>query len=614
MVASPKVGAACAAAAAAASCAMFALAFEPYGVAELAYVFAIPAILACKAFFVENKFLREAEARLGASKSPAAKQLYAGIAKKFAPIKRAYLLASLAMSYAAWAWLLIWLRHVYPPAGWAAALALPLPIAVLFMFPWFAALPVVLPSSEESAISRIAKMAGLAGLWVALEWARSWFLTGFPWLPLGNSQWTRAAVMQSASWGGVWILSFTLVFFNLAIAEYLYKLYAIQRAKIKKLPLNYSKLTPEFYLALLLVMAGVWTYIAQMPREENARPLFKAGLVQPDFAGILKWSDELASENLKVISALSGALKAAGADVLLWPEAATPPRFPINCEPMKSWVELLSKKLQLPILTGNMFYDFQTRTAQNGAFFISETCGLSPEYYAKTHLVPFGEYVPKPFGFLGKVVPVGDMSAGSEIKPFPAKIKGAQYKMGAMICYEDVFPEIGRKMAKNGADIIFVCTNDSWYGTEAGAWQHASHSAIQAAATRKIILRSSNNGLSAVFDQYGRMMPVSVVRDADGKAWRGKGEYAAPLDIRNEFGRKLDGQTLKPQKCQPMLDERQSIYFRGCGVADAVAYENFKGESFYVRHGDWVVWASIAAAAAAAALAWAQRRAGAKKA
>lgn len=573
MVVSNKIAGAMAVVAVALSFCLYAFAFEPFGVAEFAYVFAIPAILACKVLFVENK------------KRPRDPS-------KPKPFLRAYLAAAFAGSYLAWVWLLVWLRHVYPPSGWLAVVLLPLVISSLFVFPWFAALPLMLPKSSEDAFSRLLKLAGLAGLWVLLEWVRSWIFTGFPWLPLGNSQWTRIASIQSASWGGVWIISFTLVFFNLAVAEYGYRVYLIQRKKFLRGESGISKFAPEFYAALLLVFASMWTYVANLPRAENETKLFRAGLVQPDFAGILKWDDSLASENFGVVNNLSSALAQREVDVILLPEAATPPRYPINLPIGKSWIESLAKRLNTPILTCNMTYDIETRDAENGAFFVSEKTGVEPKYYAKQHLVPFGEYVPAPFAFLGKVVPVGNLKRGEGSAPVPAKIRGKGYKVGVMICYEDVFAPLGRAASEN-ADMLFVCTNDSWYGTEAGAWQHASHSAIQAVANRKILLRSSNNGLSAVFDQYGRMLPCTTVKTPDAKAWRG----TLPIpprqpEISDEAGRPLDARTLKPKRPSPMTDENGSIYFRGCGYADVISYKNFGAPTFYQKYGDWVVWAS----------------------
>ncbi len=609
------------------SFAMYVMAFEPFGCAELAYVFAVPAILACRFLCGANEDLRELVQAQNPPKYSDAE--YARELEKFgmsAPCiacayesekirkrtdfedekkalkrrKKIWLVSTFAGSWLAWVAILIWLRHVYPPAGYFAVILLPLIIGGGFIFPWFAILPKLLPRLEDSPFYRLFSLLGISGVWVALEWLRSWIFTGFPWLLLAHSQWMRPAAIQMAEFGGSWIVSFCLVFFNLAIAEYIYRMYARQKFKIasrfEKIP-PVSKFSPEFYLAVLMAISGVWLYILNLPRTENERVEFRVGMIQPDFAGILKWNDSLAAQNIDTVIRLTKGLQCACVDVILWPEAATPPRYPIIGTPqIKSIIEDLSKTLNTPLIIGNMAYSFEEKTAQNGAFAIDPKRGLNPNFYAKRKLVPFGEYVPAWCGFLGKVVPVGNMKPGSNNMPLDVEIKGKPYKVGAMICYEDIFPELGREIAANGADMLYVCTNDSWYGREGGAWQHAAHSALQAVATRKPLLRSSNNGLSTVFDQYGRMSVCTTLTDGQQKAWQGNpGTHPAPaLDIRNEFGRQIDSRTLRPKRASPMLDENSSIYFRGAGYSDVVFYKNFDGvKTFYVRHGNWFAYLCI---------------------
>lgn len=572
------------------SFAMYVAAFEPFGAAELAYVFAVPALWAaralglCPGFETRREYARDESAGEDDKRARAERRAD----------RRTYLLSCFAFSYLAWVAILVWLRHVYPPAGWIALLALPLAISALFIFPWFALVPFFLPSLEDGIARRLAKLFGLAGIWVLLEWARTHMFSGFPWLLLGDSQWLRVPVIQSASYGGVWIVSFTLIFFNLAVEEYFYRTYSWYKFRLegrfgKKVP--FGKLSPEFYIALLLMLSGVWLYISEFPSKQNERGRFRAGFVQPDFAGILKWRDDLARENLKVVSRLVLALKDVGVDMIALPEAATPPKWPIIGTPaMREMMENLSKQAGVPLALGNMAWLEDSMQSQNGAFVIDPKTGLEEKYYAKTKLVPFGEYVPAWASWIGKVVPVGNMKRGDSFEPLEIKIRSIPMKMGCMICYEDVFAQIGRKAAKD-ADFLFVCTNDSWYGREGGAWQHAAHSALQAVALRKPIVRSSNNGLSCAFDQYGKMCPTTTLKNADNTAWRADSPRPArTFEISDARGRAIDPETLKPKRPSPMLDENNSIYFRGAGFADVPFYSNFDGApSFYAKHGDWFV-------------------------
>ncbi len=593
---------------------LYVAAYEPFGVAEFAYVFAIPAILACRFLCektetftdksVDKDYLDELEKfGLSSAKLRDDAQRKSGLShsenvikqKREKSGKKIWLFSTFVFSYLAWVSILVWLRHVYPPAGMFGVILLPLAVSGLFIFPFFAMLPCMLPSLRQSHSVRLLKISAIASLWTLLEWGRSWVFTGFPWGLLAYTQWTRPASIQTAEFGGVWIVSFTLIFFNVAIAEYIYRRYELQSWKIKS---NFSKrppfprFAPEFYIALVFALTSIWLYTLKLPRKSNEELAFTVGFVQTDFAGILKWNDNLALECLDTIKTLTKGLKVADVDVALWPEAATPPRFPVIGSPeMRNWIESLSKQIQLPILMGNMAYDFSERTAQGGTFFVSPETGLNKEFYAKQKLVPFGEYVPFWCKWLSSVVPIGNMKAGESSVLLNAKIKGKNYKVGSMICYEDIFPKLGRQAAKVGADILFVCTNDSWYGREAGAWQHAAHSAFQAVSTRLPLMRSSNNGLSTVFDQYGRMSPSFDLKNPDGTTWDASTpQPATPLKISDANGNSIDPKTLSPKRAAPLLNDEGTIYFRGTGYADVVFYKNFKaGKTFYVKYGDWFI-------------------------
>ncbi len=574
MVRSPLPGCAGIACALLLSFALYATSFEPFNTAEFAYIFAVPAIL-CARLLKDRDNARTGGIRL-----------------------LVWRICSVLFSVLAWMSILVWMRHVWPPAGYAALLFLSVTVS-FFIFPWYWLFPNMLPNLDEAFGTRLFKLCAVAALWVCLEWIRSKIFTGFPWLLLAHSQWTRPAVIQTAAVGGVWMVSFTLVFFNLATADYLYRLYEYHALRIRsgraKTP-KISRFCPEFYVALVAALASMWMYARNMPRTENEIKAFRAGLVQTNFAGILKWDGQLAAENLGVVERLTtAAAKNGGADVVLLPEAATPPRWPIiGNEPVRMRMEKLARDNDVSILTGNMAYLPRENLLQNGAFAISPRNGLQKRYYAKRKLVPFGEYIPAWASFFAsKTVPVGGIKRGDGFKSLDLDVNGRNYKVGAMICYEDIFPCFGREAALNGADLLYVCTNDSWYGREGGAWQHAAHSAFQAVSTRLPLLRSSNNGLSAVFDQYGRMRPCTTVFGKDGKAWNASTAELPPkqLEIRDADGNLLDALSLRPRRPSPMLDENGSIYFRGAAFSDVVYYKNLPmGNSFYVRHGDWFAW------------------------
>lgn len=544
--------------------ALYAASFEPFGVAEFAYVFAA-------LFYVA--------ARRG------------GLSSK------AWLAVSAAGSWCAWCAILAWLRFVYPPAG-AVFLAGLSAVLGLFMLAWMWMLFKFAPRDGSPFASRMARILFLASAWVVLEWVRSFLFTGFPWMLLAHSQWLRPAVIQPAEIGGPYIISFVLIFFNMGLGEFVCRTWAWHKSRVSggARASGAGRFSPEFYIGAGMVMACLFMYISNMPRVGAMRREFRAGMVQTDFAGILNWSSELGMRNLDTLRRLTMELKKARVDVVLWPESSTPPQWPVIGTPgVREWVEAAARDAGAPILMGNGAYypgpggGWEGSTRYNAAFFVSEKTGLCEKFYAKQKLVPFGEYKPAWCFFLDSgVVPVGGMTPGAGPVVLEGEIAGRKWKIAPVICYEDVFPQIGRAAANAGADMLFVCTNDSWYGREGGAWQHAAHSAFMAVSTRRPVLRSSINGLSGVFDQYGRLVPAFALRNVGGGIFDGSGEAREVLDLTDPEGMPVSESTLRRARGGPLADDSGSIYFRGAGYADVPTYSNFDGvQTFYMRFGDW---------------------------
>jgi apolipoprotein N-acyltransferase len=134
--------------------------------------------------------------------------------------------------------------------------------------------------------------------------------------------------------------------------------------------------------------------------------------------------------------------------------------------------------------------------------------------YDKTHLVPFGEYVPfkKWLPFLGKMVAqVGDFKAGMEGKTLLWKTE----QVGVQICYEIIFPGLSRAMARNNASLLINITNDAWFGKTSGPYQHFSMTVFRAVENRRALVRSANTGISGFIDPAGRVLASTpLVQDA----------------------------------------------------------------------------------------------------
>ncbi len=454
------------------------------------------------------------------------------------PSRRIFWLVAIGTGWISWCAILIWLRHVTV----FGTIALSGMLGVLFAL-WLQLVRRTLPLiATRSFAVRALSFAGLAGAWVVLEWARTWLLWGFPWAPISLSQWQRPVVLQIAAWTGAYGVSFLLIFFNFCIAHTLRT-----RVVKKERKLWTGWFSPDLYLGMGGVALCIYVFFQSLPQPNTAKTLFTAAVVQPYIAPELKWDTDRELENLDILEQQTRFVASLDSDLVLWPEAATP--WPILGYPeMQARVQRLVEEIGKPILMGNLKWDQETDLWYNGVCLVEPETGLDKVFYCKRELVPFGEYVPPMFSFIDKVVPVGgNFTPGTDPSLIDLTVAGQTLKVGPLVCYEDVFPGLARASARAGAQVLFVATNNAWYGEEGGAPQHAAHSVLRAVENRRPVMRAGNGGWSGWIDCYGTIR--EVLRDADG-----------------------------------------SIYFRGGGCYKVFQFEDWiHQQSFYTRHGDWFV-------------------------
>ena len=484
------------------------ISFPPVDIPEFAYAFAVPAIY-------------------WAYRRPSFR-LYAGT-----------LFAAQAV---AWTALLWWLRHV----TWAGLFLLG-PIIGVWVGGWYLAVWWTMPRlADRPVLLRIVGLFGLAGGWVILEWLRTWFLGGFPWLPLAASQWQRTALLQIAAFIGAYGVSFILIFFNLGFATSAWKLYtSTERGLLRR--------SPEFSVALLVLGFGTMLPMTEaFNRGPFSRKLADVALVQPYIPQEVKWDPARGPSILDTLEKATLVAAVSEPDFILWPEATTPWAVRGDAR-VREWIESLDVRARAPLVFGSIAIENRGRPDEawyNGVFVVAPDLGLQTAYYAKRHLVPFGEYVPlRPLlGWLSKFVPIGDdFSRGLAAGPLLVPMRRGSLAVGPLICYEDIFPALARADVRNGADFLFVATNNAWYGEGGAAYQHAAHSVLRAVETRRPVLRCGNGGWSGWIDEFG------VIRGV-------------------------------------LTDDRGSIYYRGVKTLPVKRDARWIGRpSFYVEHGDWFV-------------------------
>lgn len=489
------------------------------------------------------------------------------------PQWKIFLLTALGAGWGGWFLILIWLRHIYPPWGWLAV-ALLSGYLGLYILVWLAALRWVAPRLDGAPRwQRLVGLFALAGLWVVLDWVRGWLFSGFAWLPLAAAFWKFPVFLQALQWTGSWSVTFAIVLGNLGLVCGTGLEPEPAGAPTRKRKIFWpARIGPEL-LAPFILFVG-FTVIATEQMYSSARqsiPLLRAGLVQP--ATMTKWTSD--SDPQKIWDTLLNLSQKFiyqpgsrnNVDLVLWPEAAPP--FILEATPKGDYRELIEKvadSLGRPLLLGAVAdstaaQDKTSSLKYDGVYVVQPKKGFVPEFYAKRHLVPFGEYNPLA-GWLPhlKVVQMmGDTVPGTHTVTIPVVLAdGRAVLTGPLVCYEDVFPNLARDQAKAGAELIVVVTNDAYYGTGGGSLQHAAHSVLRAIETRRPVIRCGNEGWSGFIDQDG-----------------------------NAFELEKEGSVIKAKY---VLFAKGTTYFQGTGTVVAYSNPQFDHQqTFYVRHGDWFV-------------------------
>jgi apolipoprotein N-acyltransferase len=157
-------------------------------------------------------------------------------------------------------------------------------------------------------------------------------------------------------------------------------------------------------------------------------------------------------------------------------------------------------------------YAFDRRLRRYNAAFAVHPDGLVPPPYFKRILIPFGETMP-----LASLIPrlrglnarAGAFTAGRQARVFEYPMRradGAAYtlRVAPLICYEDTVPALSREAARGGAELLVNLTSDSWFGRSAAPRQHHVIASFRAIENRRVLVRSTTTGLSAVVDPLGR--------------------------------------------------------------------------------------------------------------
>jgi apolipoprotein N-acyltransferase len=351
---------------------------------------------------------------------------------------------------------------------------------------WAAWGPVAWGLLHDPASGRrlVAAMAVLPAAWVVIEVLRSWDRLAGPWGLLGASQAGNLPVLAVASLGGVWLLSAVLVAVNVAGT--------VALAPGTPTPARAAALGAA--AALVVAATG---YGLLRPPPPGDRAVVVAG-VQP---GHISGYERRFDAHLSATRALAGGADAA-VDLVVWGESSV--GFDLQARP-----ERLAAVAEVAGAVGaDVLVNVDARRGPGGIFKSAVLVGPDgvTARYDKMRLVPFGEYVPmrRVLGWVSGVTEAADEDRrrGEDL----VVMDTAGIRAGPLVCFESAFPDLTRRLARRGADLIVLQTATT---TFQGSWaqaQHAALSAVRAVESGRPVVHAAVSGVSAVFDARGRRL------------------------------------------------------------------------------------------------------------
>ncbi len=331
----------------------------------------------------------------------------------------------------------------------------------------------------------------------AAEWLRGHALTGFPWNSFGYALTTPLALAQAASVLGIWGLTFIAI---VAFASPATMIDDRTQTRRPWLPFAFAVLT-------LAVLAGFGVArLAHTPTRLVDGVHLR--IMQPNLQQDVRFNYAAKREVMDRYVALSARQGLDHVTHLIWPESPFPFFLTREADALTQIARLLPE--QTLLLTGAIRLADPNNPTESGVYnsiYVIDHAGSIRAVYDKVHLVPFGEYLP----FEDVLERIGLQTLTEQRGGFLA---GDRHRLIAMpgapsalplICYEIIFPGELASVDERPGWIVNV-TNDGWFGTSSGPYQHLQQARVTAIEEGVPVARAANTGISAVIDPAGRMV------------------------------------------------------------------------------------------------------------
>ena len=342
----------------------------------------------------------------------------------------------------------------------------------------------------------VADATRFAAAWLAAELARGVIFTGFPWAASGYGQ-VDGPLAVLAPFIGVYGIGALLAWAGALLGG------SAEAALASPRPTGAPRTAVVLALAVLALPAG-WGIAVGPPQFTRAGAALQVALLQTNIAQDEKFAAERMPATLAWVAQ---ALTSVQADLVVTPETAVP-LLPDQLQDLApGYWAALQRHFAQPggpaALVGVPLGDYENGYT-NSVVGLSAAAGAGYRY-DKTHLVPFGEFIPTGFRWFTELmhIPLGDFNRGP-LNPPSFAVKGA--RVAPNICYEDLF---GEELARRFADpataptVLANVSNIGWFGDTIAIPQHLGISRLRSLELQRPMLRATNTGATAVIDHRG---------------------------------------------------------------------------------------------------------------
>jgi len=331
-----------------------------------------------------------------------------------------------------------------------------------------------------------------------------YLLDGFPWINVGYSIATVPIFLQTVSLVGIYGLIFYIGIVNTIIFNIL------KTIKKKKYTNNKNSIIIILIITIILIIYGI--YRIKKFNHINFTNI-RTAILQGNFKQSIKNNSKLYNKEIffQYRNLQEKALKQ-GAQLIIWPETAFPTILNYDIKKLK--LKILSPQITIFGAIAQAYQKkFKKLIVLNSAFILDHKFNILNRI-DKTHLVPFGEYIPWPFNKITKNTKIQKFTKGKKIQSIKIAAKYQKHiKIGISICYEGLFPEISKKLTKNGAILLINLTNDAWFNISSAPYQHLIVYSIRAVENFRYYIRAANTGVSSFVNPVGYIYkPTSLYK------------------------------------------------------------------------------------------------------